>query len=114
MAPKYRINDLVYVKKMDVVTEDDLKIGDVIAFNLNGQLVMHRVIFLDSNMIITQGDNNNVADSPIAYNEVYGIVQFNLKYGGILLNLYFWMIVIGLYVAMLITKSIIKEFKKGA
>lgn len=114
MAPNYRVNDLTYVKKESDVIKDDLKVGDVIAFNLNGQLVMHRIIALEDTHLITKGDNNDVADDQITYNQVYGMVGFNLKFGGILLNLYFWIIVMGLYVATLITKSIIKEFKKGA
>lgn len=114
MAPKYRVNDLVYVEKLSQVSESDLTVGDVIAFNLNGQLVMHRIISLSDKQIVTQGDNNDVADNAITYQEVYGKVQFNLKFGGIIFNMYFWIIVIGLYFTAKLTFKIVKEFKKGA
>lgn len=114
MAPRYRVSDMVYIKRMDSSQTDGLKVGDVLAFNQNGKQVMHRIVYIDDTKIITKGDNNNQNDPEITHNQIYGKVIFNLPFGGYLLNIYVWLIGIGIYFIGHITYKIYKELKKGA
>lgn len=112
MAPNYRINDLVYVKKFDS-SKDVISVNDVIAFNQNGSMVMHRIIYMDSNKIITKGDNNNIQDAEISYSQVLGSIIFKVPLGGLLLNQYVLIITGGLYFITHLSIKIYKETKKG-
>lgn len=67
MEPEYSVDDLVIVKK-----SDDYKIGDVVVYQSENSLIMHRIISIDGNEIITKGDANNIEDSPIKREYVKG------------------------------------------
>jgi|GEM_PF-5176152 len=59
---------------------ESIETGDVITFRVpSGENLTHRVIVADyeADRIITQGDMNNVPDSPISYNAVIGRVVFH-------------------------------------
>lgn len=112
MAPNYRVNDLVYIKTLNNTAKDNLKVGDVIAFNQQGKNVMHRIVIINDTHMTTKGDNNDVNDPEITYNQVYGKVVFNVRFGGYLLNMYVWIIGIGIYFIGHISYKIYKEVKK--
>lgn len=80
MHPKYPVNSLVFVKKVDPAT---IKEGDVITYVLNedGMLVTHRVIKVDKNAksFVTKGDANNVEDAkPVSYENTVGKVVLGI------------------------------------
>lgn len=78
MEPTLSVDDLVIVKRVDKINE-----GDIIAFyNESGNKVMHRVIEIEGDTVITQGDANNVADTPISKDKVCGIYVGKIKYAG--------------------------------
>ncbi len=78
MEPTLSVDDLVIVKRAD-----EIKIGDIIAFyDESGNKVMHRVIDVNGDTITTQGDANNVADTPISKDKVCGIYVGKIKYVG--------------------------------
>lgn len=84
MSPKYPVNSLVFVKKVDPST---IKEGDVITYVLNddGMLVTHRVIEVDKNAetFITKGDANNVEDAkPVSFGNTVGKVVFAIPHIG--------------------------------
>ena len=57
---------------------DELEIGDVIIFQKNGELITHRIIEIGTDYsgiyYITQGDNNEVSDGKIRFEEIRGVV----------------------------------------
>ncbi len=71
------VNDMVFIKK---TTIDDIKINDVIVFQgVNGSgghiLVIHRVVGIEDEGIITKGDNNSQVDQP-TYQEYVTEINF--------------------------------------
>ncbi|WP_157777122.1 signal peptidase I [Erysipelothrix larvae] len=64
MEPKYPVNSLVVVKKVDAST---LQVGDEIAFysHLINANVFHRIVDIDDQGFVTKGDNNKNADLEI-------------------------------------------------
>ena len=70
MMPALQINDVILVK----VTNENLKNGDIIAFNGGDAVITHRILFMDGNVITVKGDNNDVVDKPITKEQVIGKV----------------------------------------
>ena len=58
--PTIPINSLVMIKQMSQEqASNDLKVGDVIAFNVSGKIVTHRIIKINDNgTFVTKGDAN--------------------------------------------------------
>lgn len=69
MEPNISENDLIIVK-----TFDEYKIDEVIVYQSQGNLIVHRIIEIDGNLVITKGDANNVPDEPIEVNQIKGKV----------------------------------------
>ena len=70
MEPKYNVGDLIYVKEVDPQT---IKVGDVITFVLNEDLVVatHRVVRIDSEKshLYTKGDANEDVDGSLVHHK---------------------------------------------
>ncbi len=80
MEPEYMVGDLIYVKEVD---PDTIKVGDVITFLVNEDLVVgtHRVVRVDAEnqRFYTKGDANDVEDGePVHFNNVIGVPQFSI------------------------------------
>ena len=67
MQPLIKEGDLVGLNYFEEGNE--LKVGDVIDFDFNGQRILHRVINIQSDCVITQGDNNFNLDPNKYYHE---------------------------------------------
>ena len=63
MKPAMDPGDVIFIKKINV---DNLKAGDIITFQKEEFIATHRIIKFEDKSIITQGDNNNLADDPLA------------------------------------------------
>ena len=88
MIPYFSRGDSVLIEKVSVDETESLKVGDVIAFNYNNQMIVHRIVEIKNNgeyySFITKGDNNPSVDSWILdYEDIYGKVKFVFKYIGI-------------------------------
>lgn len=60
MEPTISVNDVIIAKKVD---KRDIKMGDVITFLHNGEVITHRITKVDLNgEYTTKGDNNNIED----------------------------------------------------
>ena len=70
MEPALHINDVILVK----ITNENLKTGDIIAFNSEKAIITHRILFMDGDIITVKGDNNDVVDKPITRIQVIGKV----------------------------------------
>jgi signal peptidase I len=71
MFPTLRVGD-----SLNVIAYGDKKIypGDVVLFRGSGHDVVHRVIAVNPDVIITQGDNNAGSDEPILPENILGHV----------------------------------------
>ena len=79
MEPTLNVYDFVIVKKPTKV-----KVNDIVSYkpeNGNNE-VLHRVVEIKENKVITKGDANNVEDKPINKNQVTGIYIYKIKYLG--------------------------------
>ena len=65
-----------------VVEADDYAINDIVVYQSAKNAVVHRIIDIDEDRIITQGDANNVSDEPIDKSCIKGKVLFSIPYFG--------------------------------
>ena len=84
MKPTYSRGDAIIINKKQA---NDIKVGDVLAFNLGNGIITHRVIRIAKNgnnyTFVTKGDNNKQVDSYDIHGEhVIGTVDYVLKYSG--------------------------------
>lgn len=88
MEPSIHTGSVAYVNTN--IKGDDIKVGDIIAFNINGMNVTHRVASINENerTIITKGDANKSADyEPISIDGVFGKTEFAIPYVGYIVQM---------------------------
>lgn len=79
MEPVLSINDVVVTKK-----EENYDIGDIVIYKTNNEFIIHRIVDVDQNDIITKGDSNEYEDIPINIENIYGKLIFSVPFiGGI-------------------------------
>ncbi|MGH9863966.1 MAG: hypothetical protein ACRD4H_00975, partial [Candidatus Acidiferrales bacterium] len=86
MLPWFRPGDIIFLRKTDL---REISRGDVIVFERNGRLCMHRVITLcashngkkSSAWFISKGDSVAEADEPVCAEEFRGRVEFLYRHG---------------------------------
>lgn len=85
MEPTFKIGSILYYKSCDM---KDINVGDLITFNLDGNLVSHRVVDIGDGYFTTKGDANETADpKDVKYVDVYGKVsKYYLPYLGYYAN----------------------------
>lgn len=69
MEPTFSKGTLLFVKDTKNVKE-----GDIIVYQSEQELIVHRIIAIKDKEIITQGDANNVADQPFDKTQIKGKV----------------------------------------
>jgi signal peptidase len=86
MEPTYMLGDVV------VTWQEPAEVGDVVVLRVPegefgaGNLVIHRVIGVDSAGWVTQGDNSSGPDAwTTSDNDIVGVAKFELPYSGRLL-----------------------------
>lgn len=67
MEPTLSVDDLVIVHE-----QDSYETGDVVVYQSGNILVIHRIISIEGDAVITQGDANNIADQPIQLSDIRG------------------------------------------
>lgn len=83
MEPDISVNDLVILK-----STDKFNVNDIVSYkDTSGKVVMHRIIKIDGNKVITKGDANNVSDKEIDKSQITGIYVCNIKYLGKIIKL---------------------------
>lgn len=87
MSPNINKGDVVVVKKLSDNEIRNLKIGDILVFNRENKIVVHRIYKIyssgDEIFFKTKGDNNNAPDSYlIEIHEILGIVKLKVRYIG--------------------------------
>ncbi|MBQ4634703.1 MAG: signal peptidase I [Bacilli bacterium] len=81
MEPALSIDDLIIVKKCD-----DYDIGDIIVYQRNYELIVHRIVEIDENNVITKGDANNIYDKAIDISSIKGRVILTIPVAGKLIE----------------------------
>ncbi len=81
MSPTLEVNDLIFVQE-----KDHYEVGDIVVYQSGQNLIVHRIIDKEENMITTQGDANNAADDPVNVNTVKGAVVFRIPLLGSFVN----------------------------
>lgn len=84
MYPEFTRGSVLIVKTYN---QDEIKLNDIIEYELNGNLIVHRVVDIQreifENHYITKGDNNPDVDLfPVVQDQVKGIVKFKIPYLG--------------------------------
>lgn len=69
MWPVLKVNDLILVKG---ITGKEAQIGQIIIYQNPKGFTIHRLIRRQNQMLITQGDANNVEDAPVKESDVIG------------------------------------------
>ena len=69
MEPTISVNDLIIVKETN-----DYEVGDIVVFQDHSSLVVHKIIRIDGEEIVTKGDANDTEDSPINIKQIKGEV----------------------------------------
>lgn len=67
METEYSVDDLVIVKR-----SDEYQIGDVVVYQSEHSLILHRIIAMEGDEVITKGDANNIEDEPIRKEYIKG------------------------------------------
>lgn len=70
MYPFFKEGDDILIKKREIT---DLKVGDVVLYNNNNILIVHRILSIGNDSIITKGDNSD-EKAIICNKDVLGIV----------------------------------------
>ena len=70
MEKELSVNDLVIIKKTN-----DYNINDIVAFDAGDKIVVHRIVRIDDDgLITTKGDANDDEDPPISVDRIKGEV----------------------------------------
>lgn len=101
MNPYLNKGDLIVVAEKNY---NSIGVGDVITYEadwLDGDTVVHRVIDISDNQVITKGDNNSVSDPPFSPDKVRGEMVAKIPNAGYLFN-YRTIIILGVLSNLLI------------
>ena len=79
MDPTLKVNDLVFITE-----SDDYQPDDIVVYQNGSELIIHRIVSIDGDQVITKGDANPVADNPIGADMIKGKYSFRIPYIGFL------------------------------
>lgn len=82
MEPALSTDDLIVVRRTQEVA-----VGDIVVYQNGTILVVHRIVAIDGDSVVTKGDANNVADDPIGRDAIKGTVLFRIPWGGAAVSL---------------------------
>lgn len=81
MEPELQINDMIIV-----TAQDSYQVGDVVVYQSYGTLIVHRIISMDGETVITQGDANGTPDPAIKISDIKGEVVASIPFVGVILS----------------------------
>ena len=82
MEPELSVDDLLIVKPADAY-----EVGDVVVFQTQRTAIVHRIVSINGDEIITRGDANISDDDPITKANIKGKVVCAIPFVGIIINL---------------------------
>ena len=78
MEPTLSVNDLVIVRAAEPYAE-----GDVVVYQSGSSLVIHRIVRVEDEYVVTKGDANNTEDDPVSLSAVKGRMAFAIPFLGL-------------------------------
>lgn len=69
MEPKLSVDDLIFIS-----AKDEYFVGDVVVFQDEYSLIVHRIIEIEGDVVTTQGDANDAPDPSISIKDIKGKV----------------------------------------
>ena len=81
MEPELSVDDLLIVAPAETY-----EVGDVVVFQTQRTAVVHRIVSINGDEIITRGDANTGDDEPITKENIKGKVVFVIPLVGMLIN----------------------------
>lgn len=81
MEPTLAINDMIVVHETG-----RYEAGDIVVYQSERTLIVHRIIAKDGDIVVTQGDANQVADAPIQIDDIKGKVIAHIPVVGMAVN----------------------------
>jgi len=80
MEPTLNIDDFVILREL----KGRVNVNDIVSYKRPGEKneVLHRVVRVDKNIVITKGDANNKEDDPIDVMQITGVYVRKVKYLG--------------------------------
>lgn len=114
---QFSANDIVFVKKVKNISE--LQVYDVISYlNEDNINIIHRIIAINGEEIITRGDANNTSDEPISFKQVVGVyTNFKIPKLGLVVfflqSYYGYLCVFGIFYALVIYSVVDSKITKG-
>lgn len=82
MEPELSVDDLLIV-----VPADTYEVGDVVVFQNQRTAIVHRIVAINGEEIITRGDANTSDDEPITLANIKGRVVCAIPFVGLIINL---------------------------
>lgn len=74
---QFSANDILIIKRVNSIS--DLNLYDVISYNNQDNVnIIHRIVEISNDKIVTRGDTNNVSDDAISFSDVVGVYT-NIK-----------------------------------
>ena len=81
MEPTFSEGCLLIVKEKQTYEMDD-----IVVYEEAGKLIVHRIIDMEKETVTTKGDANNIADEPIAIDDIRGEAIYWIPKVGLLVN----------------------------
>ena len=81
MEPELSVDDLIFISG-----KDEYFVDDIVVFQDGYSLVVHRIISIDGETIITQGDANDSPDTPIMVKDIKGKVIGKISGVGVIVS----------------------------
>lgn len=78
MEPALSVDDLVLVR-----AQKNYQPGEIVVYQEGSILVIHRIISIDGESLVTQGDANSIADEPIRITAVKGKAVGRIRHLGV-------------------------------
>ena len=79
MEPVLHTNDLIFVTE-----QDSYDVDDIVVYQEGKMLVIHRIISIDGDNVITKGDANNIADEPVSMSDIKAKLSFRIPFVGVI------------------------------
>ncbi len=83
MSKTINKGDLIIVEKLNQEEVKELVIGDILVYEYQEKVIVHRIVEISNDKFKTKGDNNEVIDNyTVNSSDVIGKVKLNIKYIG--------------------------------
>ncbi len=97
MEPTFSKDDVIIVKPTD-----DIYVDQIVVYQDGDSMTVHRIVEINGDKVITQGDANESPDSPINVSAIKGEVVFMIPSMGVVVKLFQQPLVIVLMLALAI------------